>query len=323
MNFINFFEDMWQAKPTRVDRPSYLEVNKDYLRIDADVLMAAIFLGVRVFGSDTQRAYFGVGSSFAFRYGTFSGRFRRYEIENDSYIVGQISGFPLHETVPLRFRGIRKDDLRAIANGYPPFYRQTFTAHSGVEIDHPVRTMRDIHRAGWVAAIGFSSDLPVHVYNARYKSAYQEACDRVRQMLKRLQSEYSANAVYSPLLEVAVRAVRMMNQNSSGSGLPSIVHGTVFQHCDDGRDIGTNLNAAQLRFALKLFNDYSEGSLSADERDRLEPILEEILKATVNGIYTWWQYLNNDSSPLPGWLLDERIRQTPIWVENGDNIEVE
>lgn len=314
---------MWQAKPTRVDRPSYLEVNKDYLRIDADVLMAAIFLVVRVFGSDTQRAYFGVGSSFAFRYGTVSGRFRRCEIENDAYIVGQISGFPPHETVPLRFRGIRKDDLRAIANGYPPFYRQTFIAHSGVEIDHPVRTMGDIHRAGWVAAIGFASDLPVHVYNARYKPAYQEACDRVRQMLKRLQSEYGANAVYSPLLEVAVRAVRMMNQNSSGSGLPSIVHGTVFQHCDDGRDIGINLNAAQLRFALKLFNDYSEGSLSADERDRLEPILEEVLKAAVNGIYTWWQYLNNDSSPLPGWLLDERIRQTPIWAENGDNIEAE
>ena len=312
-----FFQTVWRAKARRVARPAYLDVKKDYLRIDADVLMAAIFLDAhRIFGN--QGTYIGPSSSFAFRYGSVVGRFRHHETQHDSYLSGHILGFPQNANVPLRYRGITKDDLRLIARGYPPFYRKSFRSHSGVQVAHPIRTMRDTHRAGWIVAIGFSADLPATMYNSRCCQAYQDACERLLHTLRRIDADYATHETYSTLCGVATSAVAMMNKNSSGSGLPKIIKGTPFSRCDDGADIGDGLNAPYVDFAIGLFNNYAEGPLSQEDRDRLEEegILEEVLKAAVNGVYKWWQYLNNESSPLPGWMVDERIRQTPIWLDD-------
>jgi hypothetical protein len=68
-------------------------------------------------------------------------------------------------------------------------------------------------------------------------------------------------------------------------------------------------------FAMKFFSENQDVALSPSDRESLGPILEEVLRAAVYGVFTWWQYVNNEGRDIPGWLLDERVRTAPIWLE--------
>lgn len=46
------------------------------------------------------------------------------------------------------------DDVDGILRGYPPFYRKILQTIGGQEVRHPIRDVADIHRGGWIAAIG-------------------------------------------------------------------------------------------------------------------------------------------------------------------------
>ncbi|KAF4632885.1 hypothetical protein G7Y89_g5225 [Cudoniella acicularis] len=210
-----------------------------------------------------------------------------------------------------------KEDLRAIGGGYPPFYRHLFITNSGSEVAHPIQSIRDIHRAGWILAIGFSTHPPLALYDPRQATAYSEACDRVLETLQRLQKAYAWEAIRKTVLDAAVKVVMRMNGYRSRSGADVVTRGTILLD-GDYRTIGRSLNVPQLVFALKFFNEYRDDELSAADRERFGPILEEVLRAAVYGVFTWWQYVNNSSHEIPGWLLDERVRITPIWLEDGN-----
>ena len=179
--------------------------------------------------------------------------------------------------------------------------------------------MRDIHRAGWIVAIGFAfSTSPVRLYQKRQALAYSEACDRVLETLLRLQGGYISDVPRRSLLNVAVKVVTRMNGCRSGSGADSLTRGTVLLD-GEHKSIGRSLSAPQILFALKFFNEHRDSLLSDYERDSFEPILEEVLRAAVFGVFTWWQYVNNEGFGLPGWLLDDRVKLTPIWLEDSSN----
>lgn len=158
------------------------------------------------------------------------------------------------------------------------------------------------------------------MYDRRQAAAYSEACDRVLETLQGLQKEYSSEAAHVALLDVAVRVVTRMNGYRSGSGADVITRGTVLMHGDFGT-IGQRLSVPQLLFAMKVFNEYREVLLSAEEREDCKPILVEVLRAAVYGVRTWWQYVNNEGHDIPGWLLDKRVRMTPIWIGDGSGEE--
>lgn len=190
---------------------------------------------------------------------------------------------------------------------------------SGAEIGHPIQTLRDIHRAGWVLVIGFSTNPPLELYDSKRAPAYSEACDRVLETLKRLQREYASEVPHAVLIDVAVKVVSRMNGYRSGSGANAITRGTVLLN-GDYSTIGRRLSVPELLFAIDFFNDYRDVALSPYERERFEPILEEVLRAAVYGVFTWWQYVNNTGRHIPGWLLDERVNMSPIWLEDS-NVE--
>jgi hypothetical protein len=303
---IEFLQNVWQTKPRPVARPPYLDVAKNYIRLDADVLLAMVLLDG---GSGAPDRYPGPGTSCTLRFGSTAARFRIVEKDDDascSYIIGSLSGLPHFDSIALSFHGIAKEDLRAIGGGYPPFYRHIVNTTSGSEVAHPIQSMRDIHRAGWVLMIGLSTNPPFTLYNTRLAPAYSEACDRVLETLQRLQREYASDATRAPLLDVAVKVVMRMNGYRSGSGADIVTRGTVLLN-DDYKTIGRSLSVPQLLFATKFFNEYRDDALSAYERERFAPILEEVLRAAAYGVFTWWQYVNNRGHDIPGWLLDERV----------------
>ncbi|KAK3361653.1 hypothetical protein B0T24DRAFT_691576, partial [Lasiosphaeria ovina] len=330
-NLVAFFDKVWRAKPQPVARPSYLAPDKNYLRVDADALVAALLVDGTYYGlgsSGSGSDALPLGDSFSFQYGsTVKGQFQRFgaapsttakNTVPDPYIIGRLTGFPQHDSIRRHARGITKNDLKAIAAGYPPFYRRTFTCNSGAPVAHPIRTMRDIHRGAWLVAIGFSRAYlePVGMYHGGQMGAYRGACGRVLHTLQRLQTAYHDHVGLSTTLDAAVRGVARMNANTSGTAL---------QGCEDNAGIGATLSAPDVAFAMDLFRDFGDGPLiinitTGRDRERADRVLEEAIRAAVSGVYIWWQYVNNASRPLPGWMRDETIRQCPIWIEEGGGV---
>ncbi|KAN0110996.1 hypothetical protein V8E51_007383 [Hyaloscypha variabilis] len=322
---VEFLQNVWQTTPRPIARPPYLHVAKNFIRLDADVLLVMVLLDG---GSGAPQQYPGPGSPCTLRFGATAARLRIVEKEDDgsgsgsgscSYIIGSLSGRPRFDSIRHGFHGLTKEDLRAIGGGYPPFYRHMLNTTSGAENAHPIQSLRDIHRAGWVLVIGFSTHPPLALYDSKRAPAYSEACDRVLETIQRLQREYASEAPHAALLDVAVKVVSRMNGYRSGSGAEAITRGTVLL-TGDYKTICRSLSMPQLLFAINFFNEHRDVALSPYERERFEPILEEVLRAAVYGVCTWWQYANNTGRDIPGWLLDERVKMTPIWLEDS-NVE--
>jgi hypothetical protein len=90
-----------------------------------------------------------------------------------------------------------------------------------------------------------------------------------------------------------VKGVAAMNRHKTGSVLTETIHRAVLGTTKRD-EIGGNLNVAQIRFVLNLFNDCNKDALNEVERSELERSLPEALQAALDGVYTWWQYVNNE-----------------------------
>jgi len=155
------------------------------------------------------------------------------------------------------------------------------------------------------------------IYNSRKMNAYKEACGRVLHTLFRLHGIYENHSVFGNMLDAAVRGVTRMNGNGSGSGLPSVLEESILAGCEDSGEIGNRLSAAEIGLAMKLFGEFDEGPVREEDREKVERVLVEAVKAAVSGVYVWWQYVNNHGNPMPRWMYDEGIRHCPVWIEDG------
>ncbi|KAK6355606.1 hypothetical protein TWF718_000001 [Orbilia javanica] len=315
-----FFKHVWGAKMQLVDRPRYLEPQVQYLRINAEALIVGLMLdpGAEPISAPAKESSLTSGGwgSFAIREGSVEGtfEFRRDEAtsNNCAYVIGSLRGFSLGGLQD-RFWGMTKDDLRSIAGGYPPFYRKTFKANSNVDVPHPILEPRDASRAGWVVAIGFGSDNPTTLYNANKSQDYEEACARVLHVLRGvLTTEFSTHQAFGPMLRATAEGVKKMNDNKTGS----VISNADFDIFGITGSPGQDLGVAQIKLILNLFNNYGKKVLTSDEHDELEKSLPEVLKASLQGVCTWWQYINNTGRAIPDWLLDNRVQLSPIWLKD-------
>ncbi|KAF4496061.1 hypothetical protein FAGAP_7802 [Fusarium agapanthi] len=314
-SLIRFLYNVWQVKSTPAVRPAYLDMSKDYLLLDADVLLGVVLL---LGCSGTLGRQPDPGARLTLNFASTTAQFRVFECENNFFLIGKLMSVPLFETIGSGYQGTTKGDLRAVSSGYPPFYRFFLRVNAGYEIAHPTEAMRDVHRADWILAIGFSSSTtePLKLYRKQQLRAYTGACTRVLDKLRWLQGELSLEAgePHRQLLDVAVRVVAHMNSFKTGSGAGSVTKGTVL--LADHGTIGRSLKAPDIIFALKLFKEYASSELGRYDRETLERILEDVLRAAVYGVFTWWQYVNNVGQDIPPWLLDDRVRLSPVWLED-------
>jgi len=70
-----------------------------------------------------------------------------------------------------------------------------------------------------------------------------------------------------------------------------------------------------MSFAMRIFNENREEPLVGEDKSELKHILAPALGAAINWIYKWWQYRNNEGSEIPQWLLNDVVRQSPLWIE--------
>lgn len=111
-----------------------------------------------------------------------------------------------------------------------------------------------------------------------------------------------------------------LNENKTGSVLSKTIHQTVVGETPSD-EVGMHLNVGQLNLILNIFNNFGIDKLGEALIEELRPILPDALKAALNGVYRWWQYVNNDACPIPRWLLDEKVRLCPIWIEDREVVE--
>ena len=313
--FLGVIETMFQKRPAETNRPWYLEENKSYIRTDGDTLLAFLLSSSsHGDGRDSDGSH----SILIFSAGSVTGRFHRYHKRDEMYIVGRL----LERTTISRWEinsavgGIEKAVLRLIVDGYPPFYRDRVTTHFGNSFSHRMRDIGGVRRGGWIIAIGLSKDFPVRRYNGRFMGEYRKACNRVLTTLEKviLPCFIGSNPNFG-YCEVAVRVVRRMN-NESGSGLPNFTSGSpVFKDTALHNPGAGPLDTDQCRRAMELFDENREEPLNASQKEEIEDMLVPILRAAINGIYKWWQYINNEGRELPGWLADDGARHAPIWIE--------
>lgn len=316
--FLGVIDALFATKPIKIERPRYLEEKKNYIRTDGDTLLAFLLSASEFTNSGTSGSD-GLTSVLTFRAGAVFGRFHRYQTNGESYLVGRfLSESPTGSNWKIKpdIYGLPKEVLRLIAYGYPPFYRDRITTQSGARVSHPIKTLRGVCRGGWIIAIGLSVHEPFMKYNGRYTSQYREACTRVlKTMEKAIQPSFSSSMQISAFCDIAIRAVRRMNSNESGSGLHGFLSGTDYQErCNE--NLGVNsLSAEHCLFAMRLFDENREEPLTGADKSELEPILVPVLSAAIEGILKWWQYKNNEGDELPEWLLDDGYRHAPIWIE--------
>ncbi|KAH0536062.1 hypothetical protein FGG08_007028 [Glutinoglossum americanum] len=324
--FTRAFNTAWRGGGRRkVPRPQYLSIVANYLRTDVDTLLAFIVLtaprSTGVWHTLPLSSNHVWDNAFAFQYGTFSGVFHRVQEKHgaETHFIGHLCG-PLNPQSPLvnpNLQGLTKADVRHIAMGYPPFYRQHITTHSGVTIAHPIRTERDMYRGGWVIAIGLSTHEPAELYNARVAPIYGDACSRVLSTInKAITPSFAPSSEAAKLCSIAANAIDEMITSRTGSGIATILYTTPFQDCEgrSGAQFTQALTAEQCVFSLRLFNEFSIAPLDEERSNQLKPILRAVLAAAIAGVCKWWQYKNNVGKPLPEWLNDETLKGAPIWL---------
>jgi hypothetical protein len=118
-----------------------LDLGTRYIRTDPIVLKAIYFLFHRLAASEYHE----------------SGA--RIVIEDfGSTTTGYITPGPL----PISYSRIEltKKELERILDGYPPWYSEYLILANGDSIPHPIKSMDDVARGGWIVAIGLSSTRP-------------------------------------------------------------------------------------------------------------------------------------------------------------------
>jgi hypothetical protein len=318
--YSHVLEVAWKSTRFRyVAKPDYLPLGTNYLRTDGDTLLAFIIITARGWRSVWEPDPIPGLPSWTFSSGSTNLHLYQCSQPNgQAYFIGHMKyecGRSNSPAVNSDALGLTKGEVLRIANGAPPWYRQTFQAWSGVKIDFPVTELRDALRGGWIVAVGLSIHDPVNAYNGAFVKEYEKACMRVLQTVTEvLIPSFGAASPSGRICQHAERILGHMIRHSTGSGIP--LKDTPFVDCDgvNVKNLVGEYSKEQCMFAIKIFRDQSFVQLDDADQERLEPILVGVLGAAICGMYQWYQYHNNRGSALPRWLLYDGIRDAPIWL---------
>ncbi|KAL8753782.1 MAG: hypothetical protein Q9199_004804 [Rusavskia elegans] len=169
--------------------------------------------------------------------------------------------------------------------GYPPWYREHLIVDRGPIIPHPIRSQEDIHRAGWIVAVGLSRSKPLS--SSRIVVDFMDK--PVKRVLNKMRDEIQPHFPQDPTLEAAISAVQYMLQARTGSGVERYL--TADLHKGFAKGATAALSGSDCIFAMSLFNEV--GPLSDRDRSRLAPILQPVIDAAFRGSYIVVQYFKN------------------------------
>ncbi|KAL8649155.1 MAG: hypothetical protein Q9226_005691 [Calogaya cf. arnoldii] len=253
-----------------VPKPKQLALNRRYILTDVKTLLAFVLCSTEEVPPFTN--------------------IQIREFEN--LFVAKIHG------ITKRRLDVTKRCLESRIAGYPPWYREHLIVAHGPIIPHPIRSRDDVHRAGWVVAVGLSKSTPL-------PSSWADVglMDKpVRRVLNKMRDEIQPHFPQEPIIGAAAEAIHYMLDTITGSGVERYL--TVDLHKSFENGVTAALFGSDCLFAMSLFNDL--GPLSEPDRSRLIPILKPVIDAAFRGCYIVIQYLKNgsDFSRIPDSLED-------------------
>ncbi|KAL8329723.1 hypothetical protein RB597_005144 [Gaeumannomyces tritici] len=199
---------------------------------------------------------------------------------------------------------LTKSELERLLDGYPPWYRETFTTHAGtVRLAFPTVSEADISRGGWIAAVGLmdvsvQSQAPLAVYTCPAGSEPERPAFRsngvvFRSAVARCRDHIANNIQPHFPADVNVAAAVVMLEHlmveKTGSGIPS--PGRFGPRWSDSVPPLPHLSGPDCRFVMKNLNGYQP--LDATDVARYGPILLPAMAAVVHGAYEVVQYLKD------------------------------
>ena len=178
-----------------------------------------------------------------------------------------------------------KKTLDGILNGYPPWYREEITIHTGATLPHPIKSKEYVIRAGWILAVGLSDIQPMQQSLMR-KDLVKQVCERV---LEKLKDAILPHFNMDENVKKAVGTAAYLVKSWTDSGLGDYVV------LDQLYDFSA-LSKDEALFAMDLFNKV--GSLTSDEVVRLTPILHNVISCALLGLSRVIKYYKNDWVPF-------------------------
>jgi hypothetical protein len=180
------FNNAWNS-PTRkrwAPKPEVLPVEEDFVRTEAKVILAYFLVTARVnFFAEEM-----LGS-----------RMEYVELMETEKIV------LAHLGKAQRVLDLTKTEVENILDGWPPFYRESFTTVEGHVLNSPIATFDHVRRPAWIVAIGLGRVQPTDVYVDRSemkdKALFHYALHRLCKVIKDVFSqEWPGNSTVTKLI---------------------------------------------------------------------------------------------------------------------------
>ncbi|CAM6122169.1 unnamed protein product [Calypogeia fissa] len=303
------FTQAWMS-PARqhktVQKPDVLPLNRNYVCTDARTILGFILCSVQ------EMPYWARDSSISSRAGTawspenlrFGGTF----VETDK--TKQLA----NGTVVVHLEGslqqnLTKGDIKGLLVGYPPWYRESVCMPHGPIVPHPIKSLHDINRAGWVVAVGLSDaePLPAVPWDGELtKKPIRRTYDVIE---GRLRPAFPNDVK----VMCAAEAVGYLVAKATESGVKSYLGGDFYT---ERSDTIQKLSKSEATFAMKLFNEPPNMALTAEDIAELEPILLPVVDAAFCGAHRIVALLKNQPGKSFYWpkLLQDPKRR--IFVED-------
>jgi hypothetical protein len=274
--FENVFAAFFALKcGTFVRKPKQLRLDTKYIRTDAKTLK--VFLSL-VNTRDVLSA-FNVGEA------PLEIAFQKVEGLTTAYLTVQ-RDFP--PNLPRHYRlDASKHEMDLMLLGYPPWYQNPLVVGGGRHVPHPILDESDLHRGGWIVAVGFSPTRPInrHFWTKEERSEIVlRATDRIVTCFENLERAFPDEAI----VPLAARVVQQVHKSQgkgfgySGSHLRTIFDAGGFECRRSGRIFSNELSDEQIVSTMNVFS-YNR-ALTPDEISLLGSKLETCIRACLLGV---------------------------------------
>jgi hypothetical protein len=194
-------------------------------------------------------------------------------------------------------RRLRKSELEAILDGYPPWYRETFVTRGRITLPFPINSESDVARGGWSIALGLADEriddqAPLPFYRCanepeaqgfrRNGVIYRVAIERC---LAHIQRNILPHFPTDINVKAAITMLEYLIAERTVSGIPIPGEFSVGWSASNPR----YLTASECRFLMQNFNDFRP--LDDAERTTLRAMLLPAMAVTVFGAVNVVEYL--------------------------------
>lgn len=283
------FNNAWDAGGRKkwAKKPEALPLSENFVRTEAKVVLAYFVCTARVKRFAAEQ----LGSRM------------------DYVELRQEKGLVLAHVGPAqRMLDLTKDELDKILDGWPPFYRKTFTSIEGHLLENPLTSFDQVRRPGWIVAIGLGTVQPTDVFIDAGATPGRRLFEYTIQRVKKvLQDQFLPRWGESATVKAAIKDVEDKTEHGASENAPDWMW----------KEAGTNTVAypdAQRLAALTqeqcetLMRVFGQMAISPKDQAIIDPVLDECMTRVTLGVHIALKYTSTDRVlNVPPLLQGDRV----------------